>query len=1625
MTRQLRSFLGLLFLLCISSTARGQIQISPTNDTVCSNSPATYSIYSPSQIYEHFDWEVKQGVITSIFNNGDYCTILWGAPGLGTVIVNAWDTLAAADGSDSIAIVTRDTEYVTILPAPAPTISTDVRMACQPLDIPIQDQLSGFNDTGCLKVCAFNAITYTAEGDASSTYSWNVIGGSWTSTGNTCTVTWGSPGAGKITVQEINSHGCIGSSSRCIEIVTSPIAHFVSMPDTAFRNINICKGTEVIFIDYSQFDLTSPIVAWQWNFGDGNYSNEKGSPSMPISHTYNVAGSYTVSLTVTNQCGCSTTEYMQINVSSLPGVTITCPGVVCENTTYGYKVAATCPGGTWQVIGGSITGTPTASRLTVNWNNVGPTGFGYIIYNPGGSCSGGLCPYPVSIKIPVVKTVGTIKGPDHLCVNQQYMYTLPQWPSTVYNWTCNSSDVTLIATDQPNEIVVLPNAAAGAVTLTCNYLNTLIGCTGTATKTIQIRPPVVLDGPTKICEGGEFTYTLSGFNANTGIWKLVDPFNTVTTGGPAPAFSANFTFPGTYLLSVTGDFCPPEPLEIRIVPKPPMPESLTGPTRICPGIPTEYVAGTIDANNIFTWTLTNGTVNIASGSTSDITLNPSSTGPFILSVRRETKEAPHCQSDAYPKQLFFPLVNFSVDGPGTVCPNESYGYSVQYTEGESYDWAVIPEYMGSVMEPLSGSDGQGTPVVNVLWNRAPGAARVACRIKKCDTYYYDTLDVDIRSLDIHMTLPDSVCLYDFVNVQMDEDSGGIVWNTGLGALPGTGDFSYRYTKPVTTYTKYYVTGTVKNPYGCYSESSATDSIILIPAPYTEISPSGYDFCDTATINAPFSVTFDPAYPAPTSYQWSLDGTPTSTGSSYTATSAGHVWIHMTGPYGCPAIHEANVWTHDCPAQGPSYPPAPPGCPTSSVDLFDVEVACGTITAKSSHSPNYYYGYEWLSVLNKTSSTDSSVTLVTDSAGVYKLTYRALYTNTAGQIQNPACNYDISTSFTVPYVSHLEVKPTCYMSGTKRVVALYDRTSYLNPTMRASAIRKYYYGNTLIDSGYNEAITYTVTPSNAIVFPKPKWKLVVYVPGESECVTEVPLQVTKLPVASFTFARQETCEKDAAVKFTDGSAPTGMKTLWDFGDLTQNEERNPERVYASPPASGPTYDVTLTVTDPWGCTDDTTRPVTIKADELSGAAEITPRYPCQYDIATGVFQNSGASSPLYYQWYDMNQNKWSTFSSFNPTRSGGYYVHVEDQYGCYLDTKPDTVTFIRAPRAVIAGNTEYCRDQDFTLSGYVGIIPGLSYQWERNDTVIVGATSADLVQNLGPGTYKFNVTTTTPSPVGGFCSNRSDDFNVTINDTPGKPQIATPLVTNCNDYTVRLNITNYNANFIYSWSNGLSGNPVNVKHGGHYEVIVTDQHGCENKGQVYAPKDPREYLWIFPTGCYSLCTNRQNIVSGPIVGFTQWNYTKIPTVVASGSSSLVAPLNVNITGVGDYTMFLRNLTCSATRGKMTVDFLCTPGGPGIREMVPNEVGSLNAAAAGMQLAPNPAGNSTRVTYSYIGKAACALKIYDMVGREVYVAPLNGNNGVFDIDLSNFTPGIYKVAMQQGSIVLQQATLSITR
>lgn len=112
-----------------------------------------------------------------------------------------------------------------------------------------------------------------------------------------------SPGIYTVTLEVVNSKGCMDDTTVTVEIWELPYAHFAD-------------SSHCSYTAYFK-DLSSPnagaIISWEWDFGDGVTAVQQH----PV-HTYDTSGVYMVSLIVTNSNACIDSVNYPVIIHPLP-----------------------------------------------------------------------------------------------------------------------------------------------------------------------------------------------------------------------------------------------------------------------------------------------------------------------------------------------------------------------------------------------------------------------------------------------------------------------------------------------------------------------------------------------------------------------------------------------------------------------------------------------------------------------------------------------------------------------------------------------------------------------------------------------------------------------------------------------------------------------------------------------------------------------------------------------------------------------------------------------------------------------------------------------------------------------------------------------------------------------------------------------------------------------------------------------------------------------------------------------------------------------------------------------------------------------------------------------------------
>jgi len=337
-----------------------------------------------------------------------------------------------------------------------------------------------------------------------------------------------------------------------------------------FTASNTCLGNPIQFTDTTSGGYL-PYSSWAWNFGDGTSNLQNPS------HTYTTAGKKTVTLTVTDNNGITSTSTHNVYVWAHPVADFT------YNQLCGYKVlftdqstavatdgvTATITGWSWDFNGDNIQdsilqnpeytfssdGTKFVKLIVTDSHGCTNTVTKSVIVNPANQAT-------ASSNSPVCEgsTIQLIGGPDGM---NSYSWTGPNG----YTSNLQSPTISPATSDK-----------SGAYELS---ITDPTGCISTATTYVSVLlDPVISAGPPQIICENEGTVPLTGTNtggdasylwttSGTGIFSAVTELNTIYTpstddilaGSVTITLTATGTCPGaSSSSSVTIDIRPmPQP----------------------------------------------------------------------------------------------------------------------------------------------------------------------------------------------------------------------------------------------------------------------------------------------------------------------------------------------------------------------------------------------------------------------------------------------------------------------------------------------------------------------------------------------------------------------------------------------------------------------------------------------------------------------------------------------------------------------------------------------------------------------------------------------------------------------------------------------------------------------------------------------------------------------------------------------------------------------------------------------------------------------------------------------------------------------------------------------------------
>ncbi len=350
-----------------------------------------------------------------------------------------------------------------------------------------------------------------------------------------------------------------------------------------------------------------------------------------------------------------------------------------------------------------------------------------------------------------------------------------------------------------------------------------------------------------------------------------------------------------------------------------------------------------------------------------------------------------------------------------------------------------------------------------------------------------------------------------------------------------------------------------------------------------------------------------------------------------------------------------------------------------------------------------------------------------------------------------------------------------------------------------------------------------------------------------------------PVASFTNSAS-TCFGQSTTFTNNSSISTGTiaSRIWDFGDGTTSNLLNPSRAFTQ----DGTYRVFLTVTSNRGCTDTTSKLITV-------SQKPTARF-IQNDICKGsqmsfTNQSSGISGNSSFTWNFGDFIGTSSAQSPNYTyiNPGAYKVvlTVSNLNGC-TDSTSKLVNVFDAAVANFS-KKDTCEGNVFSFTNLSTLNAGtMSYLWNFGNGTVSSNTEPAVIYSSN-GTYNVQLTVTTDK---GCQSNKNIPLNVYPNPIVlfNAQDVCYGLQTSfINNSQINSGAITYNWNF-GDQSSSASTNPLKTYNGpGTYfvQLIATSDKGCKGATSKYIEVYPKPNAdFTFNELCAGQSVNFSNISS---------------------------------------------------------------------------------------------------------------------------------------------------------------------
>jgi len=1283
------------------------------------------------------------------------------------------------------------------------------------------------------------------------------------------------------------STSCPSSNSLCVQITPTPTAAITSVPaPDNLGNIEICQGQEVFFENTSLNADT-----YVWYFGDGQNSTQQ-SPS----HVYDQPGSYSVSLVARTSCFCADTALLTVNVLAVDPPTIDCIGSVCEGENVTYNAPPGCSSYTWAVSpNANITGGggPSDDFITVDWTT-GPEGWISLQTN-GCNASSATCSVPTVIPIAIMSDNAKIIGPDKVCDGQVAEYSIPDFLGANIVWEVTEA-ATIKSGQGTNRLTVewasgQPNPQHVSVF----FENCFLGCSGRDTLLVNLRPNFFIEGNIQFCQGdiGLFTARNSLTQAPvTANWQVLNENGVAVWTSPAavPLASVDFNFAGgNYTLravpaspnSYCNDFYE---IGLTVFSLPPPVGVIDGEEQICPNQPYSYTAVGLGSAGV-EWTILDGSntyhlegnpVNIAWGNVT----------PRILTVQQISTDGLLCTSD--PTSVAITLLQQpTITGPLTACLDTKSNFNASNFGDIDYQWVVTPTDAGTIV------GGQGTSSVEIEWH---SVGQATLSVQTCSGLA--NFAVNILPKPSPQVADQATCPGGAVQVSTSMPYGSYVWKNAAGAsvstLPSPNLGPGFYQVIVTD-----AEGCVGN--GIFEISAYPLPTVNLTSPiYLGICPGGpgADLIATSQVGG-------------LSYEWTGPSGPLAyTGSSLHTNEPGTYIVEVTSPDGCPGV--ASYSLQDCESLGGTcvngictVPIAP--CPLDGDISFEIlpTADCATHIYQNTSTNAIPGSFLWQFASAGSIVSNNPTTVTYGEPGYYGVFLGGFVKHATDP--NGQCPDGELLQDSILAAAKFEATTACPGLPTQ----FKDKSKFL-PSVSLTGWQW----------DFGEASSGACNTSNlqnpSHVYANPgNYQVKLTVTVNNGCQTSFTKNINILGLPTALIDAPASLCQTTPVAFSSNSSTGAVNFHWNFddpasGDANQSTAPAPTHQFSD----DGNYDVTLTLTNIYGCSASVSMSVSLQPNNLTG--QITPAAPTPICPGGSVTLTASANKPVNYLW-----SNGTAAASLTTSLSGIYSVKLTDINGCMLTLPPVAVDVFGPPTAIVqavefnefgqasaifTNNYTVCEGDDVNLQ-VLGQL-GYTYQWSTGSADSTLVFSEDKDNLLAAGTHDFSVMVTDGST---GCTS-SAGITVTVNPAPAVEIASNPASGICEDTPVEMSVVSPQAGVNYAWATGEIGTSIDVLGAGVYFATSTNAQGCTARSNeieiLNAPGKNK-----VPLGCLTRCLPTEICLPDlPNVVSYQWllNGDAVPPPLGNEATP-------QLTESGDYQVVMTDVNgCTSLSGVLSLE-----------------------------------------------------------------------------------------------------------